>query len=140
MEGCLNTKCAVTVAVSVCLVFTMACNSDTPVSPVSPTPSKHIVSGVIFEATPNAPTPLAGVRLLVDSCFRDNPNEGAHTVARSDAAGAYLAADVCAGVVYIWVDAPAGYTTRRPYVGCDGDCFKLTVDGDTHFDIELVRQ
>ena len=130
----MNTKCVVTVAVSVCLVFTMACNSDTL---VSPTPSKHIVSGVITEATPNGPTPLAGVSLDVTSCIRDNTNNS--TLASTDAAGVYRAADVCAGVAYIWIYKP-GYTTGRPGVGCDGDCFKLTVDGDTHFDIELVRQ
>ena len=67
----MNTKRAVTVAATICLVFMMACDSDTP---VSPTPSKYIVSGVISEATPNGPTPLAGVALDVASCIRDNTN------------------------------------------------------------------
>jgi hypothetical protein len=96
---------------------------------------------VISETMPNGPMPLAGVIVDLTACIRDQPNSPSQSSAstQTDAAGAYRVADVCAGVAYIWVHKP-GYTTGRPGVGCDGDCYKLTVGGDTRLDIDLVRQ
>ena len=132
---------------SVVLVLTIAaCSVDDRPSPVVPTPAgpsptppiagNYIVSGVITEATPNGPTPLAGATVEVSLCYRSNPNV-LETV-QTDAAGNYRVSGVCAGTGYIWA-YKTGYTTQvvQP---CDGGCFQLVINADTRFDVELVRQ
>ena len=125
-----------------------ACNVETPgpISPASPNPTapnrenagNYLVQGVISEAMTNGPAPLAGATEEITACYRSNPN--ALTSVLTDAAGAYRVTGVCAGTAYIWAYKSGYVNTVKPPVQCDGDCFQLTIDGDTRFDTELVRQ
>jgi hypothetical protein len=56
----------------------------------------------------------------------------------TDTDGFYRVEGMCAGITYVWV-SKAGYQTSPPKQ-CDGDCLYALIDGDTRFDIELVRQ
>jgi hypothetical protein len=108
---------------------------SSPTSPAAPAPT-YTLSGVVFEMTATGRTPIQEVSVYCDSCgdplghtFSDTDANGFYSfswtangrtalIVRKD--GYRLAGDLPAGPVDGWIVA--------------------AVDGDTRFDIELVRR
>jgi hypothetical protein len=125
--------------------------AGSPVSPGSPDPAFRVadvtLSGVVFEATPHGRAPLAGVDVV----------NGEGNYATTDSDGVYSMRPVwtcpCAaqpwveaGTTFVWVMKP-GYTdppgTPLSVFGrgyARPGMRDVKIDGDTRFDIELVRQ
>ena len=93
----------------------------------------YVLSGVTFEVTPNGNVPVEGVDIYCDGCGEDG-----HTGLRTDASGSYTFPFVYPGVQYLQV-GKAGYRPVDPvsplYLG-----ISVTVNGNTQFNIQLVRQ
>ena len=77
--------------------------------------------GVVFEETPTGRTPIGGVHVE----WGDD-----HSVSMTDLDGFYSFAQVSAGPTSVWA-AKEGY---------EGGRRSVTVDGDTRFDIQIVRR
>lgn len=107
-----------------------------PVVPSVPQPTYRI-SGVIAEVTAAGKVPAEGVQLYCDSC--GSPD--GHTFASSDANGFYSFSWARNGVhpLFVWKD---GYVVIHPSgTLSDGTAvMNVTVNGDTRFDIEIVRR
>jgi hypothetical protein len=93
------------------------------------------LSGLVFEVTADGPVPVAGAEVYCDPC-----GERGHTSTTTDADGAYQFRGNIAQGGGVWVDATRavrlwvnkeGYIQRQP---------RLTIDGDTRYDIELMRR
>lgn len=86
----------------------------------------HTLSGVVFERTGAGTVPIEGVNVYCDGCG----SPYGHTFESTDANGFYSFAYTFSGTnpLQIW---KSGYVdaARRPMV-----------DGDTRFDVELVRR
>ena len=134
-----------------------ACNRGTPLPPApstvqppppvptSPVPSgvlrDYTVSGVVFEMTPTGRMPIEGVDVYCEPCGAET-----HTWSTTDANGFYSFAGVWnPGVapISIFVEKD-GYTDPvgvAPQPNQLGPGWRdVTVNGDTRFDIELVRR
>ena len=130
---------------------TSGCGSSTsptaptaaPMNAVPPTPAPppvartYTLSGVVSEVTAAGKEPAEGVQLYCDSC---GSPEG-HTFTSSDAKGFYSFSWAHNGVhpLFVWKD---GYDVIDPNgrLG-DGTAVKnATVNGDTRFDIDIVRR
>ena len=112
-------------------------------TPSSPVMLDVTLSGVVFELTPSGRAPIAGVTLYCGTCGAET-----HAWAKTNSEGFYE-------FVGVW---PEGFPTTSIWVGKDG--FRdpsglrtpglpqssgpgwraVTIDGDTRFDIELIRQ
>ena len=107
-----------------------------PVPPPAP-PATYTLSGVVFELTAAGRVPAEGVQLYCDSC--GSPD--GHTLTSSDANGFYGFSWARNGVhpLLVWKD---GYEVIDPArTLADGTGVKnATVDGDTRFDIQIVRR
>jgi hypothetical protein len=107
-----------------------------PVPQPIPRPT-YTLSGVVSELTVAGEVPAEGVQLYCDSC--GSPN--GHTFTSSDANGFYSFSWARNGVhpLLVWKD---GYTVIDPMGRlADGTAVKnATVDGDTRFDILIVRR
>ena len=141
------------VVFSVFLVIgTSGCGSSTgptaptapPTAPVPPAPvpppvsqAAYTLSGVVSELTAAGKVPAEGVRLYCDSC--GSPD--GHTFTSSDANGFYSFSWAQNGLhpLLVWKD---GYDVIDPAGRlADGTAVKnATVDGDTRFDIQIVRR
>jgi hypothetical protein len=97
----------------------------------------YTLSGVVSEVTAAGSVPAEGVQLYCDSC--GSPD--GHTFTSSDANGFYTFAWARNGVhpLLVWKD---GYDVIDPMGRlADGTAVKnATVDGDTRFDIQIVRR
>ena len=134
-----------------------------PTPPVGPTPASMAVTpserpplsnslfvhlqaslaGLVFEATPSGPLPVSGVSVYCDAC-----GEAGHTFATTDANGVYRFSGgvwVAPGYSTYLIVEKAGYKDPAGLPpstwGYSGQGWReLTVEGDTWFDIELVRR
>jgi hypothetical protein len=96
----------------------------------------YTLSGVVSEITPTGQAPVEGVEVYCDGC-----GEFGHTWAYTDTNGFYSFAEVYPGVLPLLV-RKAGYEVVDPISTFpDGTGRKdATVNGDTRFDIQLVRR
>ena len=85
----------------------------------------YTLSGVVSETTPTGHTPVEDVDVYCDAC-----GEFGHTRVYTDTNGFYTFSGVYAGITQLLVRKD-GYNVVGPTVP--------TVNGDTRFDIELVR-
>jgi hypothetical protein len=94
----------------------------------------HTLSGLVFETTSAGPSPVEGVEVYCEAC--------GHLFAYTDQSGFYRFSSVLNGVVPLLVAKP-GFELRNPttmqLAGAYG-MIDATVDGDTRFDIELIRR
>jgi hypothetical protein len=143
--------------------------SDSPATPLTPSPlppqavvpapapgswlSGHTLrgvslSGVVYELTPTGPTPIAGAIVYCEPC-----GEETHTFATADDNGFYHFSGDLARGGGVWVapgvptpivvgyynpgyEDPSGLPATRNGPGWR----EVLIDGDTRFDIELVRR
>ena len=143
------------------------CNSTSPTSPTQPAVSNSesrptsrapcnganlvgvTLFGVVSEVTASGPVPVAGVTIYCDAC-----GEFGHGWAETDANGYYsFGGDLSLGGG-IWASArpiplhvsKQGYTDpvdlpQRSECSPSGAGWReVTIDGDTRFDMQLVRQ
>ena len=110
---------------------------STPVVPPAPVPEPtYTLSGVVSELTETGKVPAEGVQMYCDSC--GSPD--GHRFTSTDANGFYSFSWARNGVhpLLVWKD---GYVvldaTGTP---SDGTALNATVDGDTRFDIQIVRR
>ncbi len=131
-------------------VLTSACNGGGPFLPTSPTsqtppppvtPATPVIligtlSGVVFEVTSAGNAPVESVQVYCDACGLG------HASTYTDGNGAYSFSDVKTAVYPLWV-AKQGYDLAKP-TGRAGTgwlgSINAEVNGDTRFDIELVRR
>jgi hypothetical protein len=145
------------IMLSVLVLGLVGCSSDPQPLPAAPSPpvlppssgpvyilSNVTLSGVVFEETANGRVPIAGVAVYCEPCGAET-----HTWASTDAKGFYLFTGV-------WTD-PGHFPTRISiqkdgYVDPPGlppptppnpsgpGWREVVVNGDTRFDVQLVRQ
>ena len=106
-------------------------------TPASPSPAaRYTLSGVVFEVTAAGRTPIEGVSVYCDLC--GGPQ--GHMFADTDVNGFYSLPGTANGYVPLIVQKDgyglAGGLTSGPMVGW----ITATVNGDTTFDLELVRR
>ena len=89
------------------------------------------LSGVVFEVTASGRVPVEGVQVYCDACFHDFQS--------TDANGQYLFESASNGALALLVDKP-GYVLAGSQPGPRSDLIIATVEGNTRFDIELVRR
>jgi Carboxypeptidase regulatory-like domain len=97
--------------------------------------ASYTLSGVVFEITEAGRVPLKGVEVYCDSC--GSPD--GHTFVQTDANGFYSLAWAINGVHPLFVTKPGYEIVDRALLDGLGR-IRATVDGDTRFDVELVRQ
>ena len=115
-------------------------------APALPNPTADsVLSGVVFEVTPTARTPLAGVTVYLMTCGAWNcprPFIAAHEV-KTGKDGGYRIAGVYNGDLnFFWVrnDVYDLVNLMAPGTCPDGCDRVVTVNGDTRLDIDLVRR
>ena len=155
-----------TLAVGGVLVLSLGlggCGTDSPATALTPSPLPQAVapapiprytlrgvslSGVVYELTPSGRTPIAGAIVYCEPC-----GEGTHTFASADDNGFYQFSGDLATGGGVWV-APGvltplavGYYNKDyedppglPAMGQGPGWREVLIDGDTTFDIELVRR
>ncbi len=117
--------------------------------PTNPTLMSVAIFGVVSEVTANGPQPIEGVDIYCDSC-----GEVGHSSVRTDATGSYRFSGDLASGGGVWVQR--GITnylivTKGGYQDPPGlpaptwpstlaGWREVTIDGDTRFDIQLVRR
>jgi hypothetical protein len=112
-----------------------------PQTPAAPTPlpseTLYTLSGVVFEATRNGNQPREGVQVYCDSCG----SPVGHTSVDTDSNGAYVFTHAKNGRTPLII-TKAGYRVVDPSeVYSDGGGVKVAiVNGDTRFDIEIIRE
>lgn len=116
----------------------------TPTNPIpavagpDPTPTgraPYTLSGVVFETTEVGRTPIQGVEVYCDSC--GSPD--GHTFVHTDANGFYSLGWAANGVHPLFVTKD-GYRPPDSARLDDYGRIRATVNGDTRFDVELVRR
>jgi hypothetical protein len=107
------------------------------------------LSGVVYELTPTGRVPIAGARVYCELCGTET-----HTFASADANGFYIFPGDLASGGGVWLSTAltpifvenSGYRDPiglPPFSGvCPPgfSCREVLIDGDTRFDIELVRR
>jgi len=130
--------------------FVVACENATPSRFISPpaapttTSSPAFVggnlSGVVFEIVAGARFPVAAVEVYCDAC---GPPLG-HTLTSSDSNGVYELKDVPPGPTRVLLSKPGFMLPRPAWLGPGGigwmGGIDVIVNGDTRYDIEIVRQ
>ena len=117
--------------------------------PTNPILMSVAIFGVVSEVTANGPQPIEGVEVYCDSC-----GEVGHTSVETDATGSYRFNGDLASGGGVWVQR--GFTnylivTKDGYqdpAGLPAPTWpstiagwrEVTVDGDTRFNIELIRR
>ena len=97
----------------------------------------YVLSGVVFEVTESGQVPIEGVELYCDGCG----SPVGHTFVLTDAAGLYSFSWTLNGPNPLFV-TKAGYAIVDPsrmLLDREGRV-KVTVNGDTRFDIQLERR
>jgi hypothetical protein len=128
--------------------FCGGCGSESPTSPTTVTPpsvvnppvdstTMYTLSGEVFEITEAGRVPVENVELYCDSCG----SEFGHTFAYTDANGFYSFAWSRNGWHPLLV-RKAGYYPREADHESSGGRGSVVakVDGDTRFDVELIRR
>ena len=92
----------------------------------------YTLSGVVFESTASGRVPIEGVQVYCDGC--------GHDFQRTDANGQYLFERATNGAMPLLVDLPGYALAGNQPVGSNEGSVVATVEGDTRFDIELVRR
>jgi hypothetical protein len=118
-------------------VRTLAMTADTQVDIRIERVPQYVLSGMVFEMTESGRVPVEGVELYCDSC--GSPD--GHTFVYTDANGLYRLEWTLNGVHPLFVTKP-GYAIFDP-TGTLRDQhgrISATVDGDTRFDIQVVRR
>ena len=130
---------------------------DAPSNPVSPTvqtvPSQvpaarppaaqpvgpqFTLSGLVFEVTPTGQVPLADVVLYCETCGEIGIG---HTFAYTDSNGRYSFAGAFNGNNPLQVKAKEGYQAADGRtLGPDWTIRDVLVNGDTRFDVQLVKR
>jgi hypothetical protein len=133
-------------AVSSLAIVLSACEGTTTI-PTSPTPTvtdtmvgpvstaTYTLSGVVFEFNATGLAPIEGVEVYCDSC--GSPD--GHTFVYTDANGFYRLEWAANGVHPLFVTKD-GYRHPNGAPLDDYGRIRATVNGDTRFDIELVRR
>ena len=119
-------------------VATVAMSGDTQVDirlDRIPSGPSYTLAGVVFEITEGTRNPIAGVEIYCDSC--GSPD--GHTFVFTDADGFYSLSWAANGTHPLFVTKP-GYGVFDPTLLDGFGRTKATVNGDTRFDIQLVRQ
>lgn len=135
------------------VVLLAGCDSDRTRTPLSPTPTPvapappapaiqgGTLSGVVFELTAAGRVPIAGVDVYCDACGPQG-----HTGAMTGSDGEYVLPGAQPGANLLLVArqgyalARADWTNPNPTpLGWLGGMY-APVNGDTRFDIELVRR
>jgi hypothetical protein len=112
-----------------------------PEAPGAPTPAPsatlYTLSGVVYEATQQGNQEREGVSVYCDSC--GSPD--GHTATLTDRNGVYVFTHAKNGSTPLIV-SKAGYRVADPAEELgDGRAIKIaTVNGDTRFDIEIIRR
>jgi hypothetical protein len=140
------------------------CGTESPATPLTPAPIPQAVvpapapgpttlrgvslSGVVYELTPTGRTPIAGAIVYCEPCGKET-----HTFATADDKGFYHFSGDLASGGGVWVapgvptpiavgyynkdyEDPPGLPAMRQGPGWR----EVLIDGDTRFDIELVRR
>jgi hypothetical protein len=97
--------------------------------------ANNTLSGQVFETTATGRVPIEGVQVYCDGCG----SPVGHTFERTDANGQYRFEWTPNGAMPLLVDK-AGYALANQPVGSMPGLIVPTVNGDTRFDIELVRR
>ena len=92
-----------------------------------------VLSGIVYETTPNGRVPLEGVVLYCDGCG----SPFGHTFVTTDAKGLYRFAWTLNGKNWIQFVSKDGYRYAGPSEQLG---IPVNVNGDTRFDIELVKR
>jgi hypothetical protein len=131
------------IVTSVVVLLSACDNEKRPLSPASPSPTfpaaqngPYILSGVVFEVTNIGRMPVEGVSVYCDSCG----DPLGHTWADTDANGFYSFSWTANGQMPLIVkkegyQLAGGLPTGPVKIG-----IVATVNGNTRFDIELVRR
>ena len=127
-------------------VMLSACEGTSTI-PTSPTPTateapvgvvsaaNYTLSGVVFEVSAAGRTPIEGVEVYCDSC--GSPD--GHTFVYTDANGFYRLEWAANGVHPLFVTKES-YRHPNGAPLDDHGRIRATVNGDTRFDVELVRR
>jgi len=130
-------------------VLMVACDGAAPqriTAPTAPTATfpppvfGGTLSGVVFETIAGARVPLAGVKVYCDAC---GPPLG-HQLTETDSNGVYVLNGALAGDNRLLLSKP-GFKLPQPVwvsatdIGWMGG-IDVMVNGDTRYDIEIVRQ
>jgi hypothetical protein len=83
--------------------------------------------------------PLSGVELEVAVCPKRGMAAPSHFHAVTGLDGSYRVLGMCGGETYLWMNK-AGYGHQPNLPQCDGGCLYASIDGETRFDIEMVKQ
>jgi hypothetical protein len=95
----------------------------------------YTLSGVVYEETPNGRVPVEGVEIYCDACG----SEVGHTYVHTDTNGSYSLAWSYNGIYPLLV-RKEGYAVLNPSGVNSPNGINATVNGDTRFDIQLVRR
>jgi hypothetical protein len=104
---------------------------------------------VVYESTPTGRVPIPGVRVYCELCGRDT-----HTFATADANGFYIFPGDLASGGGVWLSGgptpvlveddgyrdPTGLPSFPGVCPPGFSCREVLINGDTRFDIELVRR
>ena len=95
--------------------------------------ASFVLSGMVYETTPDGRVPLDGVVLYCDGCG----SPVGHTFVTTDANGLYSFAWTLNGKNWIQFVSKDGYRYAGPI---EPYGIPVNVNGDTRFDIELVKR
>jgi hypothetical protein len=111
--------------------------ADTQLDLVMDRVGSYILSGVVYEVTAAGRVAVEGVDVYCDSCG----SPVGHTAVFTDANGVYSLSWSSNGL-HVLLIRKAGYALPQPTVRYNGglEGVTATVNGDTRFDIELVRR
>jgi len=134
------------------VILLAGCDTERSQTPLSPTPTPNApppptpviggtVSGAVYEVTADERVPVADVEVYCDSCGPQG-----HTLTMTGADGEYTFSGAPGGKTLLLV-AKEGYALPKPDwtqpnptpLGWLGG-MNVTVNGDTRFDIEIVRR
>lgn len=119
------------------LLLLASCADSKNASPVSPDRGEatYTLSGVVSERTAAGPVPVEGVLVMGYRCSRCEGQEST-----TDRNGAY-SISLYAGENDIWV-IKNGYDVDGPppMRSCENCSAIVAINGDTRFDVELVRR
>jgi hypothetical protein len=129
----MNTSVSVSKAGFLTQTTPLTLTGDTRLDMVISRPRTYVLSGLVYEVTAAGRVPIDGVVLYCDACG----SPGGHTFVTTDAEGLYSFSWVSPGVTYLQVIGKAGFKYEGPIQSLG---IPIPTNGDTRFDIELVRR